>query len=134
MLEGHNEMRRQVNCRIYEIHLLRNLSPPPQHTHIRTNRCMHTSWTSVLSAFLSYLTYLIPSFLPLLHPVRPSIPSSHRKIKPGTKGRNNPPNKGAKRTRDETSRIYSYRQISSHQFIMVTPLCEKGLRYGYFQV
>ena len=106
--------------------------------HTRTNRCMHacthTSWTSVLSAFLSYLTYLIPSFLPLLHPVRPSIPSSHRKIKPGTQGRNNAPNMGAKRTRVETTLIYSYRQISSHQFILVTPLWEKGVRYIYFQV
>ena len=44
-------------------------SPPP-HTHTYTHACTHkqmharthTSWTSVPSAFLSYLTYLIPSF------------------------------------------------------------------------
>ena len=37
-----------------------------RHTHARTHKQMHahthTSWTSVPSAFLSYLTYLIPSF------------------------------------------------------------------------
>ena len=42
------------------------ISPPPTHTHARTHKQMHarthTSWTSVPSAFLSYLTYLIPSF------------------------------------------------------------------------
>ena len=39
---------------------------PHTHTHARTLKQMHarthTSWTSVPSAFLSYLTYLIPSF------------------------------------------------------------------------
>ena len=63
MLVGHNEVRRQVNGGIYEIHLHRNLPP---HTHARTHKQMqartHTSWTSVPPAFLSYLTYLIPSF------------------------------------------------------------------------
>ena len=63
MLVGHNEVRRQVNGGINEIHLHRNLPP---HTHARTHKQMHarthTSWTSVPSAFLSYLTYLIPSF------------------------------------------------------------------------
>ena len=43
------------------------ISPPPHtHTHACTHKQMHarthTSWTSVPSAFLSYLTYLIPSF------------------------------------------------------------------------
>ena len=46
-------------------------TPPPTHTHARTRACTHkqmharthTSWTSVPSAFLSYLTYVIPSFL-----------------------------------------------------------------------
>ena len=45
MLVGHNEVRRQVNGGIYEIHLHRNLSPPHPHphthTHARTNRCTH---------------------------------------------------------------------------------------------
>ena len=66
MLVGHNEVRRQVNGGIYEIHLHRNLPPPTPHTHACTDKQMHarthTSWTSVPSAFLSYLTYLIPSF------------------------------------------------------------------------
>ena len=63
MLVGHNEVRRQVNGGIYEIDLHRNL---PTHTRARTHKQMHarthTSWTSVPTAFLSYLTYLIPSF------------------------------------------------------------------------
>ena len=63
---GHNEVRRQVNGGIYEIHFIHRNLPTHTHTHARTHKQMHarthTSWTSVPSAFLSYLIYLIPSF------------------------------------------------------------------------
>ena len=98
------------------------------HMHARTHKQMHarthTSLTSLPSAFLSYLILsysVLPSFPPLQHFIYPSLHPFHRKIKSGTQGRNNPPNKGSKRTRGETTRIKSYRQIYSHQFIMVTP-------------
>ena len=56
MLVGHNEVRRQVNGGIYEIHI--HLPHTRTQMHART----HTSWTSAPSAFLFYLIYLIPSF------------------------------------------------------------------------
>ena len=38
---GHNEVRRQVNRGIYEIHFTSQSPPPHTHTQARTNRCTH---------------------------------------------------------------------------------------------
>ena len=76
MLVGHNEVRRQVNGGIYEIHLHRNLPPHTHtHTHARTNRCTHAhilhGHPCIRILVLSYLSY---SFLPLQHFIYPSLP------------------------------------------------------------
>ena len=93
------------------------------HTHIHHGRpCRPHSYLILPILFLpSFFPSVATLYLSIAPPCPFSISSSHRKIKSGTQGRNNPPNKGAKRIRGETTFIYSYRQISSHQFIMVTP-------------
>ena len=63
MLVGHNEVRRQVNGGIYEIHLHRNLPPTHTRTHAQTDARTHTYFMDIRAVRIPfYLTYLIPSF------------------------------------------------------------------------
>ena len=75
MLVGHNEVRRQVNGGIYEIHLHRNL--PPTHTHTRTHAQTdartHTYFMDIRAVRILILSYLSYSFLPLQHFIYPSL-------------------------------------------------------------
>ena len=70
MLLGHNEVRRKVSGGIYEIHLHRNLCPPPPpphtRTHAQTDARTHTYIMDVRAVRIFYLILPIlfrPSFI-----------------------------------------------------------------------
>ena len=76
MLVGHNEVRRQVNGGIYEIHLHRNLPPTRTHTrtHAQTDARTYTYFMDIRAVRILILSYLSYSFLPLQHFIYPSLP------------------------------------------------------------
>ena len=133
MLVGHNDVRRQVIGGIYEIHLHGYLPHTHTRTHAQTDAGTHTYIMDVRTVRILILSYISKSFLPsfatLYLSIAPHCPSFNTffplKKKSGTQGRNNPHNKGAKRTRGERPGFIRTGKYPAINLLWLHRLCKR---------